>query len=110
MSAFPRAEQVGLEPQLGLKLGPFSCFCLWVDKGSADASAAAFALGGDRTQGARDHYEDFDFYPAALIQDEALNTSGQLQAVGGPTSHTSTSMSSKPPMFDERQPFLPKRT
>ncbi|CAJ1367267.1 unnamed protein product [Effrenium voratum] len=78
--ALALAEQAGLEPQLALKLGPFSCFCLCVERGSLDAGAQlALAqvrgeVGGQRrSKGSlgSDLEEGYDYWPPAPVQDYA---------------------------------------
>ena len=75
--ALALAEEVGLEPQLACKLGPFSCFCLCVERGSLDAGAQlALAQAGVRGEGvvrrSKGSMDDYDFWPAAPpVQEES---------------------------------------
>eukprot|EP00435_Cladocopium_sp_Y103_P018150 s865_g4.t1 len=68
--ALALAEEAGLEPQLACKLGPFSCFCLCVERGSLDAGAQlALAQAGVRGEGvtrrSKGSMDEYDFWPAA---------------------------------------------
>lgn len=61
-----------MEPQLALKLGPFSCFCLCVERGSLDAGAQlALAQAGVRGEGVRSELalQEFDYWPPAPVQE-----------------------------------------
>eukprot|EP00913_Durusdinium_trenchii_P003087 g2852.t1 len=66
----------GLEPQLALKLGPFSCFCLCVERGSLDAGAQlALAQAGVRGEGgvarrSKGSMEEYDYWPPAPVNEE----------------------------------------
>mmetsp|Transcript_56605 Transcript_56605/g.106214 ORF Transcript_56605/g.106214 Transcript_56605/m.106214 type:complete len:118 (+) Transcript_56605:54-407(+) len=82
--ALALAEQAGVEPQLAMKLGPFSCFCLCVERGTIDAGAALLLAqagvqgeaegtrhGGPDSADLDDQaFNDYDYYPPVPFQED----------------------------------------
>mmetsp|Transcript_134115 Transcript_134115/g.189497 ORF Transcript_134115/g.189497 Transcript_134115/m.189497 type:complete len:116 (-) Transcript_134115:44-391(-) len=100
--ALALAEQAGVEPQLAMKLGPFSCFCLCVERGSLDAGAAMLLAqagvrgemegnhgGLDPADADAEEFNHYDYYPPAPVQDDASDQEPLLlEAEANPSSPT----------------------
>ncbi|CAK9028070.1 unnamed protein product [Durusdinium trenchii] len=99
--ALALAEEAGLEPQLALKLGPFSCFCLCVERGSLDAGAQlALAQAGVRGEGgvarrSKGSMEEYDYWPPAPVNEEESDEQPLLEEPPGQT--TTEEASAVPP-------------
>eukprot|EP00441_Pelagodinium_beii_P017666 CAMPEP_0197673124 /NCGR_PEP_ID=MMETSP1338-20131121/80400_1 /TAXON_ID=43686 ORGANISM="Pelagodinium beii, Strain RCC1491" /NCGR_SAMPLE_ID=MMETSP1338 /ASSEMBLY_ACC=CAM_ASM_000754 /LENGTH=112 /DNA_ID=CAMNT_0043253335 /DNA_START=43 /DNA_END=378 /DNA_ORIENTATION=- len=109
--ALSLAEEEGLEPQLAMKLGPWSCFCLCVERGTLDAGQSlaltTAAVWGTKGRGptGRQYSEDieanggdYDYFPPAQLQEPSdrrpLLTQGRSESSPKASSLSQRSLSS----------------